>query len=126
MSERIQTSIDAETGALKLPPHSLEAEQAVLGGIFLDGDAWIKVVERVRQEDFYRKDHRIIFDAISSLEAAGKPFDIVTVAEWLESHQQLDQAGGLSYLAALAENTPSVSNIGAYADIVRKRSILRQ
>ena len=126
MPERVHTGTDAETAALKLPPHSLEAEQAVLGGIFLDGEAWLKIVERVRQNDFYRKDHRIIFNAITSLEAEGKPFDIVTVAEWLESHQQLDSAGGLSYLAALAENTPSVSNVAAYADIVRKRSILRQ
>ncbi|TAJ93502.1 MAG: replicative DNA helicase [Gammaproteobacteria bacterium] len=126
MAEGVKTGTDTETGLLKLPPHSLEAEQAVLGGILLDGESWVKVVERVRQNDFYRKDHRIIFNAITSLEAEGKPFDIVTVAEWLESHQQLDAAGGLSYLAALAENTPSVSNIQAYADIVRKRSILRQ
>ena len=126
MPEIVQTISDSETKSLKMPPHSIEAEQAVLGGIFLDKDAWLKVVERIRGEDFYREDHRIIFNAIAALEGDGKPYDIVTVAEWLESHQQLDQAGGLSYLAALAENTPSASNIAAYADIVRKRSILRQ
>jgi replicative DNA helicase len=126
MADPVQTSTDTETRMLKLPPHSLEAEQSVLGGIFLDSEAWLKVVERIHVDDFYRKDHRIIFNAVTALESEGKPFDIVTVAEWLESHQQLDQAGGLSYLAALAENTPSVSNIAAYADIVRKRSILRQ
>ena len=117
---------DPETRALKIPPHSIEAEQSVLGGLFLDKDALLKVVERVRADDFYRQDHRIIFNAVIALDDNGKPFDLVTVAEWLESHQQLDEAGGLSYLAELAENTPSASNVGVYADIVRKRSVLRQ
>ena len=111
---------------MKIPPHSIEAEQSVLGGLFLDKDSLIKVVERVQAEDFYRQDHRIIYKAIIDLDNDGKPFDLVTVAEWLESHQQLDEVGGLSYLAALAENTPSASNVGVYADIVRKRSVLRQ
>lgn len=128
MQEQVHTSLssDAETLALKIPPHSIEAEQAVLGGAFLDKEAWDKVVERVREEDFYRKDHRIIFRAISQLSENGDPYDIVTVAEWLENHHLLDDAGGMRNLAALAENTPSASNINAYADIVRKRSILRQ
>ncbi|MCZ6803013.1 MAG: replicative DNA helicase [Proteobacteria bacterium] len=128
MQEPVHTSLssDAETIALKIPPHSIEAEQAVLGGAFLDNEAWDKVAERVREEDFYRKDHRIIFRAISQLSDEGQPYDIVTVAEWLENHQLLDEAGGMRKLAALAENTPSASNISAYADIVRKRSILRQ
>lgn len=128
MQEPVHTSFpqDAETAALKIPPHSIEAEQAVLGGAFLDTEVWDKVVERVREEDFYRKDHRTIFRAISELSEEGQPYDIVTVAEWLENHQLLDEAGGMRNLAALAENTPSASNISAYADIVRKRSILRQ
>ncbi|MEE8320671.1 MAG: replicative DNA helicase [Gammaproteobacteria bacterium] len=128
MQEIAQTPVvgDVETTALKIPPHSIEAEQAVLGGVFLDKDAWIKVVERVQEQDFYRKDHRIIYQAIAALDNEGKPFDIVTVAEWLESRQLLDEAGGMAYLAAVAENTPSASNISSYADIVRKRSILRQ
>lgn len=126
MSETAQTTVDSETRALKIPPHSIEAEQAVLGGILLDKDAWLKIVERIQADDFYRKDHETIFNAMAALEAEGKPYDIVTVAEWLENHQLLDQAGGLAYLAALAENTPSASNIAAYADIVRKRSVLRQ
>jgi len=128
MQEPVHTSFshDAETAALKIPPHSIEAEQAVLGGAFLDKEAWDKVIERVREEDFYRKDHRTIFRAISQLSEEGEPYDIVTVAEWLENHQLLDEAGGMRNLAALAENTPSANNIGAYADIVRKRSILRQ
>ena len=126
MAEPAYTAPDPETRSLKVPPHSIEAEQSVLGGLFLDKDALIKVVERVQADDFYRQDHRIIYNAINALDGEGKPFDLVTVAEWLESHQQLDDAGGLSYLAALAENTPSSSNVGVYADIVRKRSILRQ
>ena len=111
---------DRETEVLKIPPHNIEAEQAVLGGLFLDPEAFFKVMERLRDEDFYRRDHQLIFNAIGGLDADGKPFDVVTTAEWLESHQQLDEAGGLAYLAALAENTPSASNIVAYADIVRK------
>ena len=126
MIEPAYTTADPETRALKIPPHSIEAEMSVLGGLFLDKDALIKVVELVRGDDFYRQDHRIIYTAILDLDADGKPFDLVTVAEWLESHQQLDEAGGFSYLAALAENTPSASNIGSYATIVRKRSVLRQ
>ena len=126
MAEPAYTAPDPETRSLKVPPHSIEAEQSVLGGLFLDKDALIKVVERVQADDFYRQDHRTIYNAINALDGEGKPFDLVTVAEWLESHQQLDDAGGLSYLAALAENTPSASNVSVYADIVRKRSILRQ
>ncbi|MAJ91392.1 MAG: replicative DNA helicase [Legionellales bacterium] len=117
---------DTETTALKLPPHSIEAEQAVLGGIFLNKEAWDKVAEHVNEDDFYRKDHRIIFRAISKLSNEGQPCDIVTVTEWLESHQLLDEAGGMSSIALLAENTPSAMNIKSYADIIRKRSILRQ
>ncbi len=126
MPEIVRKDSDAETRSLKMPPHSIEAEQSVLGGLFLEPDAWAKVTERLRQEDFYRRDHRIIFNAIAELDSHGSPFDLVTVAEWLENNQQLDDAGGLGYLTALADSTPSASNISAYADIVRKRSILRQ
>jgi len=126
MSEPAYKRPDPETKALKIPPHSIEAEQAVLGGLFLDADCWAKVSERLRSEDFYRRDHKIIFTAIAKLDAEGHPFDLITVAEWLENNQQLDDAGGLGYLSALADSTPSASNIAAYADIVRKRSILRQ
>ena len=126
MPKIVRKDSDAETRSLKMPPHSIEAEQSVLGGLFLEPDAWAKVTERLRQEDFYRRDHRIIFNAIAELDSHGSPFDLVTVAEWLENNQQLDDAGGLGYLTALADSTPSASNISAYADIVRKRSILRQ
>jgi replicative DNA helicase len=126
MPEIAKQFSDPETRSLKLPPQSIEAEQSVLGGIFLDPDAWARIADKLRAEDFYRNDHRLIFSAVAALEAEGRPLDVVTVAEWLENHQQLDEAGGLSYLAALADNTPSASNVGAYADIVRKRSVLRQ
>ena len=125
MVDFAENAVDNETRSLKIPPHSIESESAVLGGILLDGEAWLKVVEKIQPEDFYRKDHQVIFRAMAALEAQGEPYDLVTVAEYLENHQQLDQAGGFSYLAALAENTPSAANIGAYADIVRKRSVLR-
>ena len=128
MPETVQTagSRDNETASLKLPPHSIEAEIHVLGGVLTDNSVWERIVERVNEGDFYRKDHQIIFKAITALDAEGKPYDVVTVAEWLDNHQLLESAGGLPYLAALAENTAGASNINAYADIVRKRSILRQ
>ena len=128
MSKQINPApaAEAEATALKIPPHSIEAEQAVLGAVFLDKDAWDKVAERVEEGDFYRNDHRIIFRALAALSEAGEPTDIVTTAEWLENHQLLDEAGGMRNLAALADNTPSAANIAAYAEIVRKRSVLRQ
>lgn len=117
---------DAITESLKLPPHSIEAEQAVLGGLLIDGEAWLAVAERVGEDDFYRRDHRLLFRAISALANEAKPSDVVTVAEWLENSGDLDKAGGLHFIARIAENTPSAANISAYADIVRERSVLRQ
>ena len=117
--------IDVATEALKVPPHSIEAEQAVLGGLTLDNDAWIQVNERIKSEDFYRRDHGAIYTAIEMLANDNKPFDVVTLAEWLDSHEQLEDVGGMGYLAQLAENTPSAANIAAYADIVRQRAVLR-
>lgn len=119
-------SSDAEVDSLKIPPHSIEAEQAVLGGVLINSDVWQQVAGNVTEDDFYRKDHRVIFRAILDLDDQGQAYDVVTVAEWLDSHQQLDAAGGLTYIAMLAERTPGVSNVKAYSDIVRKRSILRQ
>ncbi len=128
MQEFAQSSghADAETSALKIPPHSIEAEQSVLGGVLINNDSWLAVAERLHDEDFYRKDHRVIFNAISSLESAGDPFDVVTVVEWLENHNLLEDAGGMGYIAALAENATGTSSIPAYTDIIRKRSIMRQ
>ncbi len=129
MQDTAQSSgavIDRETASLKIPPHSIEAEQAVLGGLLINNNVWEHVSERVSENDFYRKNHCAIFRAISKLDDEGQPYDIVTVAEWLDNRQQLDDAGGLPYLAALAEKVSGSSNIKAYADIVRKRSVLRQ
>jgi replicative DNA helicase len=117
---------DAATESLKLPPHSIEAEQAVLGGLMIDNGTWDQVADLVVEEDFYRKDHRLIFRAIAMLAEEGQPFDAVTLSEWLTSHNQLNDAGGLAYLGTLAKNTPTAANIKAYATIVRERSVLRQ
>lgn len=121
-----QKSIDTETAALKLPPHSIEAEQSILGGVLINKDSWEDIADRVIEDDFYRQDHRLIFRAIVALAEQSDPYDIVTVSEWLDSHKQLEDVGGVIYIANLAEQTAGVSNIKAYADIVKKRSILRQ
>ncbi|OPX56161.1 primary replicative DNA helicase [Oceanospirillum multiglobuliferum] len=120
------TPVDKQTAAIKVPPHSLEAERAVLGGLLLDNEAWDGAAERLTGKDFYRRDHRLIFEAMASLAEFAKPFDVVTISEVLEQKKELDQVGGLPYLAELARNTPSASNILAYAEIVRERSTLRQ
>lgn len=117
---------DAGSEALKVPPHSIQAEQAVLGGLMLDNSAWDHVADRVSEQDFYRRDHRLIFSAIQSLAEQGRPFDVITLSEQLEKTHELEEVGGLAYLGMLAKNTPSAANIKAYADIVRERSILRQ
>ncbi|HLZ98009.1 MAG TPA: replicative DNA helicase [Steroidobacteraceae bacterium] len=111
---------------LRLPPHSVEAEQSVLGGLMLDSAAWDQVADRVVAEDFYRNDHRLIFEAVAGLIERNQPCDAVTLSGHLESQGALDQVGGLSYLGSLARDTPTAANIRAYADIVRERSVLRQ
>jgi replicative DNA helicase len=111
---------------LRLPPHSVEAEQSVLGGLMLDSAAWDQVADRVNADDFYRNDHRLIFEAVAGLIERNQPCDAVTLAGHLESQGVLDQVGGLSYLGSLARDTPTAANIRAYADIVRERSVLRQ
>jgi len=111
--------------AIKVPPHSLEAEQAVLGALMLDGEAWDKIADAISTEDFYRRDHRLIFHAISELVERGQPCDAVTLSEYLDRAGTLDDAGGLAYLGRLAQDTPSASNVRAYAGIVRERAVLR-
>jgi replicative DNA helicase len=111
---------------VRTPPHSIEAEQAVLGGLMLDVSAWDQVADMVRTHDFYRPDHRLIFDAIATLAGNGKPVDVVTVSEELTRISELENAGGLSYIATLARETPSAANVRAYAELVRERSLLRQ
>jgi replicative DNA helicase len=117
---------DPALESLKVPPHSNEAEQAVLGGLMLDNQAWVEVADLLEAGDFYRHDHRLIYEALSSLERDQRPFDIVTVAEQLETRGELERVGGLAYLVALTESTPGSGNIAAYASIIRKRSTLRQ
>lgn len=112
--------------SLKIPPHSIEAEQSVLGGLMLDNHAWEKIADQVTEEDFYRYDHRLIFRAIADLAEDNQPLDVVTLSEWLGKRGDLDDAGGLAYLGTMAKDTPSAANIAAYAGIVRERSILRQ
>ncbi|KPK40725.1 MAG: replicative DNA helicase [Gammaproteobacteria bacterium SG8_47] len=119
-------SVDHATEALKVPPHSIEAEQAVLGGLMIDNGTWDQVADVLIDEDFYRRDHRLIFAAIAKLADIGTPFDVVTLSETLDQLGELDGAGGITYLGALTQNTPSAANIRAYAKIVRERSIMRQ
>lgn len=109
----------------KTPPHSIETEQSVLGGLMLDNQAWDKIADIIIGDDFYRHDHRLIFQHICKLIEHNKPADVVTVAESLELSAELETVGGLSYIGALAQNTPSAANIKRYAEIVRERSIMR-
>ena len=111
---------------VRTPPHSIEAEQAVLGGLLLDTSAWDQVADMVRSKDFYRPDHRLIFDAIAALAGEAKPCDVITVSEQLQKLGELDNAGGLAYLGTLARDTPTAANVRAYAELVRERSLLRQ
>jgi replicative DNA helicase len=117
---------DREVADVRTPPHSLEAEQAVLGGLLLDSSAWFNVSDVVQTEDFYRPDHRTIFDAIRALATNQKATDAVTVSEHLDRHGQLTDVGGLAYLGTLARDTPTAANVRAYAEIVHERSLLRQ
>lgn len=109
----------------KVPPHSIEAEQSLLGGLMLDHKSWDKIADVITEVDFYRKDHRLIFAAIASLAEDANPCDVVTVSECLDNRGQLDAAGGLEYLASLANETPGAANARAYAKILRERSMLR-
>ncbi len=112
--------------ALKMPPHHVEAEQSVLGGLMLVGSAWDRVADILNEGDFYRRDHRLIFAALHALVEQSKPLDVVTVSEYLDAHDQIDEAGGLGYLGELVHNTPGAANIKTYAGIVRERSVIRQ
>jgi len=106
--------------SLRVPPHSIQAEQSVLGGLMLDNRAWDNVADKVSEEDFYRQDHRLIFRSIVELAENGQPLDWITLSEWLKQRSELDNAGGTTYLGTLA------TNIVAYANIVREKSVLRQ
>src|SRR5438128_5378677 len=117
---------DTQIEALKVPPHSLEAEQSVLGGLLLENPAADRIGDILGADDFYSDAHRVVFNAIMSLIADNKPADVVTVGEMLSSLKKLDYVGGMTYLGALVENVPTAANIRRYAEIVRERAILRR
>jgi replicative DNA helicase len=117
---------DQSVQALRLPPHSIEAEAAVLGGLLIDNTAWDRVGDILRPADFYRAEHRFIFECITRLIDQARPADVVTVFEALQSLGRAEEAGGLPYLNALATETPSAANIRRYGEIVRDRAVLRQ
>ncbi|HZR35127.1 MAG TPA: DnaB-like helicase N-terminal domain-containing protein, partial [Nevskia sp.] len=109
----------------KHPPHSIEAEQSVLGGLMLNNRAWFELADQLSEDDFYTEDHRTIWRGIAELLNAGKPADFVTLSEHLRQRGELGEAGGVAYLGTLAADTPSAANVRAYAEIVRERSVLR-
>jgi replicative DNA helicase len=117
---------DTQVEFIKLPPPSVEAEQSVLGGLLLDNAAWDKIADMIGESDFYRADHRLIYRHISKLVSSSRPADVITVSESLESTKELDGIGGLAYLGALSQNTPTAANIRRYAEIVRDRAVMRK
>ena len=117
---------DPQIEALRVPPQSIEAEQSVLGGLLLDNTAWDRISDVMSDTDFYRGDHRLIFQHIMMLIEANRPADVLTVAESLERSAKLEEVGGQAYLGSLSMNTPSAANITRYAEIVRERAIMRQ
>jgi replicative DNA helicase len=127
LSTPLRSRRDGGSGSEPLtPPHSVEAEQSVLGALLIDTTAWDQVADAVGAEDFYRPDHRLIFQALGELVATGRPGDVVTVSEQLERRGQLSEAGGLAYLGTLARDTPTAANARTYAQIVRERALLRR
>ena len=118
--------VDQEVAQLRVPPHSIEAESSVLGGLLLDNLAWDRVGDLLTEGDFYRHEHQQIYAAVSTLVGAGKPADVITVYERLQSIGRAEETGGLAYLNSLAQYVPSASNIRRYAEIVRERAILRK
>src|SRR5687767_2651373 len=121
-----QEPADSQLLALKLPPHSVEAEQSLLGALLLDNQAFDRVADLVSAPDFYRDDHRRIWRHIARLVEASRPADVVTVSESIEASEDKDKTGGAAYLAALAQNTPSALHIRRYAELVRERAVQRR
>src|SRR5688500_14230984 len=117
---------DSRIEQLRVPPQSVEAEQAVLGGLMLAQDAYDRIADMLVEGDFYRRDHQLIYRAIRELAERSKPYDAVTLGEWFESMGLSEQVAGGAYLIELASTTPSAANITAYADIVRDKAVLRQ
>lgn len=128
MTRYVETSIGAEDelAQIRVPPHSVEAEQSVLGGLLLDNFAWDHIADLLTAEDFYRHEHQLIFVALGALINATKPADVLTAYEELKGRGQAEECGGLSYLNALAQSVPSAANTRRYGEIVRERAILRR
>ncbi|MEZ9873004.1 replicative DNA helicase [Vibrio sp. 10N.261.51.C6] len=125
MDTKSQKPANDQVDAIKVPPHSLEAEQSVIGGLLLDNERWDTVAEKVVAKDFYSRPHRLIFEAVKDILEESSPLDLITLSEHLELREQLEEVGGFAYLADLAKNTPSAANINAYADIVAQRALVR-
>lgn len=121
-----KNKVDTQVDELKSAPHSIEAEQSVIGGLLLNNAAWDDVAERLIEDDFYLRSHRLIFVAIARILEDGNPLDVVTLSEGLEARDELQTVGGATYLMTLLKNTPSAANILAYADIVRERAVIRE
>jgi replicative DNA helicase len=125
-ADSVSEARDDDVARLRVPPHSAEAEQSVLGGLLLDNGAWDRIGDLLGEDDFYRYEHRLIYGVIAALVNATKPADVITVFEQLQRLGKADDCGGLVYLNALAQSVPSAANIRRYAEIVRERSVLRK
>jgi len=117
---------DRQVAQLRIPPHSIESESSVLGGLLLDNAAWDRVGDLLAESDFYRYEHKLVFAAVGTLINGSKPADVITVFEHLQSMGKAEEVGGLAYLNSLAQYVPSAGNIRRYAEIVRERSVLRK
>src|SRR3954447_17858706 len=126
LAQQVVRQEDPQLVALRVPPHSVEAEQSLLGALLIDNQAFDRIADLVAGEDFYRDDHRRIWRHIAKLIENTRPADVVTVAESVEGSEDKDKTGGPAYLAALAQNTPSSLNIRRYAELVRERAIQRR
>lgn len=124
--KRFETRNEQRIDQLRIPPQSIEAEQAVLGGLMLVPDSYDRIADQLSDSDFYRRDHQLIYRAIRELAEKNRPFDAVTLGEWFDSQGLSEQVAGGAYLIELASTTPSAANITAYAEIVRDKAILRQ
>lgn len=126
MAQQSSQPKDKQTAQINIPPHSIEAEQAVLGGIMLNNGHWENVIEHVIADDFYTAAHRLIFQEMENLARQNNPVDLITLDQALKNKGVIQDVGGFAYLAELSKNTPSAANIIAYADIVREKAILRE
>ena len=117
---------DSALEQLKIPPHSREAEQSLLGGLLLDAQTWDEVAGTVTKQDFYLPEHRLIFEAMVKITERGHPLDVLTISEELDVMDEAENAGGVPYLSELAASASSASNVKAYAEIIRDRAVLRQ